>query len=71
MAFFCAAVSDSGASTIWTPSDVTPWYSGGSGRSGDLDYWDARMKLGQGVAIPYTSDNNLKLAAIGFIINKV
>lgn len=69
MAFFVATGSDSLSGVTWAPA-VTPWYSGGTVRAGDLDFWDARLALGAGAAINYTTSATAKIAAIGFIIKK-
>ena len=69
MVFLCSAFSDVGLSVTSNPS-ATPWYSGASARTGDLDTWDFRNILGSGAAVNYSSNNASKLGAIGFIIER-
>lgn len=59
------------ASPTITAPLVSPWYSGGSTRNGDLDYWDGRNVPGEGAAVGYTSSNTMKLGAFGFVLKKV
>ena len=60
----------SGVVTVTNPS-LTPWYSGGSSRAGDLDYWDFRDMLGAGSAVNFTGTTGDKIGAFMLILRKV
>ena len=59
----------SGIVTVASPT-ATPWYSGGSSRTGDLDYWDFRDVLGTNSLINYTGTTGDKIGAFTLILRK-